>query len=68
LNKTNLTPIVKEKINNCLDQGMTRKQEIFSKVVEELGIPRPAVRRIARELRNEMLEKVHVLQSDVKVV
>lgn len=47
---------------------MTRKQEIFSKVVEELGIPRPAVRRIARELRNEMLEKVHVLQSDVKVV
>ena len=42
------------------------KQDIYTKVVDELGVPRPTVRRVARDLRNELLEKIQILQSDTK--
>lgn len=54
---------IKEAINNMLDKGIEDKNYIYSKVVEELGVPRPTVRRVARDLRNEFLTKVKVLQS-----
>jgi hypothetical protein len=49
-----------------LDKGVTDKQDIYTKVVDELGVPRPTVRRVARDLRNELLEKIQILQSDTK--
>jgi hypothetical protein len=34
-------------------------------VVDELGVPRPTVRRVARDLRTELLQKIQILQSDM---
>jgi hypothetical protein len=56
---------IKEAINSLLDKGLTDKQDIYTKVVEELGVPRPTVRRVARDLRNELLQKIQILQSEV---
>ncbi len=65
MNRTNQSTIIKQAINSCLDKGIIDKQDIYSKVVEELGVPRPTVRRVARDLRNELLEKIKILQSDI---
>ena len=65
VNRTNQSSIIKEAINSCLNKGITDKQDIYSKVVEELGVPRPTVRRVARDLRNELLEKIQILQSEI---
>ena len=56
---------IKQAINSLLDKGLTDKQDIYTKVVEELGVPRPTVRRVARDLRNELLQKIQILQSEV---
>ena len=63
MNRTNQTTIIKEAINSFLDNGVTDKHDIYTKVVDELGVPRPTVRRVARDLRNELLAKIKVLQS-----
>ncbi len=65
MNRTNQSTIIKQAINSYLDKGITDKQDIYSKVVEELGVPRPTVRRVARDLRNELVEKIQILQSEV---
>lgn len=65
MNRTNQSTIIKQAINSYLDKGLTDKQDIYSKVVEELGVPRPTVRRVARDLRNELLDKIKILQSEV---
>ena len=57
MNRTNQSTIIKQTINSFLDKGITDKQDIYTKVVDELGVPRPTVRRVARDLRNELLEK-----------
>ena len=63
LNRTNQSTIIKEAINSYLDKGVTDKQDIYTKVVDELGVPRPTVRRVARDLRTELLQKIQILQS-----
>ena len=65
MNRTNQSSIIKEAINSYLDKGLTDKQDIYSKVVDDLGVPRPTVRRVARDLRNELLEKIKILQSEI---
>jgi len=67
VNRTNQSTVIKAAINSLLDKGVTDKQDIYSKVVDELGVPRPTVRRVARDLRNELLEKIQILQSDTKI-
>ena len=64
MNRTNQSTIIKEAINSFLDDGITDKQDIYSKVVDKLGVPRPTVRRVARDLRNELLTKIKILQSE----
>ena len=49
-----------------IDNGLTDKHEIFSKVVEKLQVPRPTVRRCARELKRELLEKIKVLNGEIQ--
>ena len=66
MNRTNQSTVIKAAINSLLDKGVTDKQDIYTKVVEELGVPRPTVRRVARDLRNELLEKINILKSDTK--
>ena len=66
MNRTNQSTVIKAAINSLLDRGVTDKQDIYTKVVDELGVPRPTVRRVARDLRNELLEKIKILQSETK--
>ena len=55
---------VKDEILRIMDLGtVTDKQEIFTMVTKNLNVPRPTVRRIARDLRLELLKKIQVLQS-----
>jgi hypothetical protein len=53
--------MIKEAINFYLDNGVTDKQDIYTKVVDQLGVPRPTVRRVAKELRTELLQKIALL-------
>ena len=66
MNRTNQSTVIKEAINSLLDEGVTDKQDIYSKVVDKLGVPRPTVRRVARDLRNELLTKIIILQSEAQ--
>ena len=65
MNRTNQSTVIKEAINSLLDEGITDKQVIYTKV-QELGFPRPTVRRVAGELRNELLAKIKILQSETQ--
>ncbi len=66
MNRTNQSTVIKEAINSLLDEGITDKQDIYTKVVDKLGVPRPTVRRVARDLRNELLTKIKILQSEAQ--
>ena len=66
MNRTNQSTVIKEAINSLLDDGVTDKQDIYSKVVDKVGVPRPTVRRVARDLRNELLTKIKILQSETQ--
>ena len=66
MNRKNQSTFIKEAINSLLDEGITDKQDIYSKVVDNLGVPRPTVRRVARDLRNELLTKIKILQSEAQ--
>ena len=66
MNRTNQSTVIKEAINSLLDEGITDKQDIYSKVVDNLGVPRPTVKRVARDLRNELLTKIKILQSETQ--
>ena len=68
MNRTNQSAVIKEAINSFLDEGVTDKQDIYSKVVDKLGVPRPTVRRVARDFRNELLAKIKILQSETQQV
>lgn len=63
MNRTNQSSVIKEAINSYLDRGITDKQDIYTKVVDDLGVPRPTVRRVARDLQTELLEKIKILQT-----
>ena len=60
MNQKNL---VKDKINDLLDNGYTNKNEIISKVSNELDVQRPTVRKLARELRIEFVKKLSILEG-----
>tara|TARA_Y100000590_G_scaffold466836_1_gene643524 strand:+ start:53 stop:286 length:234 start_codon:yes stop_codon:yes gene_type:complete len=68
VNRTNQSTVIKAAINTLLDNGVTDKQDIYTKVVDELGVPRPTVRRVARDLRNELLDKIKILQSETRLI
>jgi len=64
-NKHDRHSIVKEVILSEIGKGIDDKQVIYSKVVETLGVPRPTVRRVARELRDELLVVLKILQQEI---
>jgi len=57
------TKSVMLEINKLIDEGMKDRTEIYTKVVENLKVPRPTVRRIASELRTELQAKVDILSA-----
>ncbi len=67
MNSKNQSTVIKEKINELLSPpfNITDKQVIYTKI-QELGFPRPTVRRVAGELRNELLTKIKILQSETQ--
>ncbi len=68
MNKTNLSRVIEVALEQKLDAGMRDKQEIFTQIVEELNVPRPTVRRIARDLRNKYADRIRILQSEVSPI
>lgn len=64
MNRTNQSTVIREAINSCLDKGLKDKQDIYDKVVDELGVPRPTVRRVAHDLRNDLIERINILQTE----
>jgi len=63
VNHPNQSTEIKEAINSFLDKGVKDKQDIYSQV-ENLGYKRPTVRRVAGELRKELVAKIEILQSE----
>ena len=57
---------ISDEIMSLLDQGMKDKQAIFTKVVANLGVPRPTVRRVSRDLRMDLQRKVLILSSGMQ--
>jgi len=64
VNHPNQSTEIKKSIISFLDRGIKDKQDIYTKVVDELGVPRPTVRRVARDLRNELVAQINILQSE----
>jgi len=56
---------VKHKMEQLIDIGEKNKSEIYSRIVEEFGLPRREVRLIARELRQDWAKKIKVLESEL---
>lgn len=60
------TKIIQNEITNLIvNKNMTDKQAIFTVIVEKLGVPRPTVRRAARQLKMDLHDIIHVLDGDV---
>ena len=63
IRKTTQSDIIRQVIDSCLDKGIANKDEIIKKVVEELGVPRPTVRRIVKDLAKEYHNKSLILSG-----
>ena len=58
---------VRKAIIRCIsEEGLTDKQQIYSRVVEDLGVPRPTVRRVAGVLRNELAVEISSLEEKIR--
>lgn len=53
---------IKDTIMIHLGEGITDKQEIYTKVATTLKVPRPTVRRVAGDLRREIEEKIQSME------
>lgn len=60
--------LIRLEILKELENGQRNKSQIFTNVVDNLGVPRPMVRRCSRELIAELLDKVKILTSDLERV
>lgn len=56
---------IKQKIDQLIDIGEKDKSVIYSRIVEDFGIQRREARLIARELRQDWIKKVKVLESEL---
>lgn len=50
-----------------MDQGL-EKTEMYKKIADDLGIPRPTIRRVARDLRQLYDKRIKQLQSDQRIL
>ena len=62
IGRTSQASTIEQCIEKYIDQGMTDKSEIFTKVVDELNVPRPTVRRVARDLRSKLENYAKILK------
>lgn len=59
-------PKIKSMMMGLLDSGYTNKEDIYDKIEESMGTPRPTIRRIARDVRTDLTKKVTILQTTRK--
>lgn len=64
MKRTSQKDAIMERLEHYLDKGWKDKMKIYQKVADELGVPKPTVRRVARDLRQIYTEKIRILQSD----
>lgn len=55
--------VITDAIEHLLDIGLTDKLKIYDKVEEQLDVPRPTVRRVARDLRTKYQKRIDLLQK-----
>lgn len=55
--------LIKDMITTHLEAGITSKQEIYTKIVKTLDVPRPTVRRVAGDLRREMDRQIQQMEA-----
>lgn len=58
--------LIKQKINELLDRGYQDKKEIINLVVNELDVNRPTVRKLARELRIDLVKRLAILEGTIQ--
>ena len=63
LNPKNHVLKIKNAIKSCIDHGMMDKQGRYAKVVNDLNIPRPTVRRAVGNLRVEISREIETPQA-----
>lgn len=56
---------IKREIMSCIEAGMSDKQAIYKHVADEIGVPRPTVRRVAGVLRRETATEMRALERSV---
>lgn len=66
MDKTLQSVVVKKVLRAYLVEGVSDKQELYSLVVKKLGVPRPTVRRVARDLRRDLLAEREKLAAREK--
>ena len=64
--KTNQSSLIQEAILKHMDNGTTDMGEIYTLIVDELSVPRPTVRRVARDLRLDLMRKIEILERQLK--
>jgi len=57
---------VKQKIEQLIEIGENDKAEIYSRIIDEFGLPRREVRLLARELRQDWAKKIKILESEIE--
>lgn len=54
---------IAKKLEDLFDEGITDRHELYTKTVKELNVPRPTVRRVARELRIKYASRLKILNG-----
>lgn len=55
---------IKQEILDLIDSGLKSKKQIYTRVVENLHIARPTVRRAARELKMDLQFAIKILNGE----
>ncbi len=55
---------IKNSIQDCIFKGMNNKEDIYTCVENELHVPRPTIRRVAFELKEELKQMISVLEMN----
>lgn len=62
------TAKIRHQIDALIDSGETNKTNIYTKIVDKTGLPRPTVRRIASEYKKEIEKKIRILTNSITVI
>lgn len=64
MQRQNQSSIVSEYIEKLMESGMTNKSEIYARVVKDLNVPPPTVRRVAGDLRKKLSRYADILKVE----